>query len=57
MKHTETSVPPLQLKEPEKFESWEFKAWKDIVGLGESQLQLQTLNLVRAEPSLDAKFS
>ncbi|CAN8105413.1 unnamed protein product [Discula destructiva] len=46
-----------EIKEPEKCGSWEWKAWKDIVALGESQLFLQTLNLTRAEPSLDSKFS
>ncbi|KAJ4387425.1 hypothetical protein N0V93_008017 [Gnomoniopsis smithogilvyi] len=46
-----------ELKEPQKFEGWEWKAWKDIAAMGESQLVLQTLNLVESEPSLDSKFS
>lgn len=41
----------------EKYESWEWKSWKDIVALGESQLFLQTQNLVKAEPSFDLKFT
>lgn len=47
----------LQLKEPEKCEGWEWKAWKEITALGEGQLFTPTLNLVRTEPNLDTKFS
>lgn len=45
-----------QTKEPNKIEGWEWKAWKEIAGLGEAELYLPTLNLVRSEPHLDSKF-
>lgn len=45
-----------QTKEAHKIEGWEWKAWKEIAALGEAELYLPTLNLVRSEPNLDSKF-
>ncbi|KKY32751.1 putative nudix domain containing protein [Diaporthe ampelina] len=45
-----------ETKEPHKIEGWEWKAWKEIAALGEAELFLSTLNLVRGEPDLDSKF-
>lgn len=38
-----------ELKEPNKCEGWEWKAWNDIAAMGEAELFLPTLNLVRTE--------
>lgn len=39
-----------ELKEPEKCEGWEWKAWKDVACMGEVELFLPTFNFVRSEP-------
>lgn len=50
------TIRSTQTKEAHKTEGWEWKAWKEIAGLGEAELYLPTLNLVRSEPQLDSKF-
>jgi hypothetical protein len=54
--NTMLTIQCTQTKEAHKIEGWEWKAWKEIAGLGEAELYLPTLNLVRSEPNLDSKF-